>query len=66
MMMLNHQKLDLVVTGPASMASNTSHILRMANRLDQNSLSVNNRLGMLEQHLDRMVCEHARFKIPLL
>jgi 4-hydroxy-3-methylbut-2-enyl diphosphate reductase IspH len=66
MMTLNHKQMDLVVTGSAAIASNTSHILRMANRQDQNSLSVENRLQMLEQYLDRMVCKRTRFQIPSL
>jgi hypothetical protein len=64
MMTLNHKQMDLVVTGSAVIVSNTSHILRMANRQDQNNLSVENKLEMLEQYLDRMVCKW--FIIPLL
>jgi hypothetical protein len=52
MMTLNHKRIDLVVTESASIASNISYILRIANRLDQNSLSVDSRLEMLEQYLD--------------
>ncbi|KAL4908565.1 hypothetical protein BDW74DRAFT_188501 [Aspergillus multicolor] len=49
----NQRQINLMVTSFTSSASNTRQILEAANRLDQSSVGIDNRLKMLERQLNQ-------------
>lgn len=55
MMIVNQKQIDLAVTNSASSVSNTDQMLNMASRLDQNNTSLEDKLHMLEQQLNKVV-----------
>ncbi|KAL4996587.1 hypothetical protein BDV10DRAFT_108566 [Aspergillus recurvatus] len=50
----NQRQINLMVTSFTSSASNTRQILEAANRLDQSSVGIDNRLNMLERQLNQV------------
>jgi hypothetical protein len=56
MMTLSQKQINLVVTKLVTKTSTINHGLLVANRLDQHSLNNEDRIDLLQQQVDRMVC----------
>lgn len=46
MIAVNQKQMDLLNTGSMTITSNISHILRVANNLDQHSIGLDDKLGL--------------------
>jgi hypothetical protein len=55
MLAISQKQTDMVLTYSASSASDTSQMLLVAQKSDQRCISIEHRLGILEDHLRQMV-----------